>query len=190
MVKITRVSTRRGDKGKTHLADLSRVTKTDPRIKAVGSVSEANAWLGLARAAKPPSSDLLERLQQELFDLGADLAMPMGDPATDSALRVSANQVVALEAESSQISQALPPLDSFVLPGGNEAAARLHLAATVLRRAEQDAWVATENHGLDQPGGLSSRALQYLNRISDLVFLLARQAAAGDERLWETSRDT
>jgi len=189
VVRITSAYTRRGDKGHTDLANLGRVTKTDPRIKAVGAVNEANAHLGLAKVAAPEHAGLLERLQQELFDAGADLALPLPEEESASGVRVSPRHVAALEVECDQLSADLAPLDSFVLPGGSEAAARLHLAATVIRRAEHAAWQAAEAHGIDQPAGLSATVLQYLNRLSDLVFLLARRVGHGQEVLWDARRD-
>jgi len=128
---------------------------------------------------------VLQRLQHQLFCVGADLTTPLNDAGAPVAPRISPEQVVQLESECDHLTAELPPLDSFVLPGGTETAARLHLAATVLRRAELAAWVAAERFGVDQPGGVNSVALQYLNRVSDLVFLLARQAAWGDEVMWE-----
>jgi len=168
-VRLTRIYTRTGDAGETSLGDGSRVPKTDPRIAAVGAVEELNAHLGLAEPGEP-----LQRIQNELFDLGADLAVPYADG--DGKLRIEQPQIDALEADCDRYNAELEPLKSFVLPGGTETGARLHLARTVCRRAEL---VALE---VDPVNPL---ALTYLNRLSDLLFILARTANAGAEPLWK-----
>ena len=175
-VRLTRIYTRTGDEGETSLGDLSRVPKTHPRVVAYGAVDELNSQLGLALAAGLPEAmrAVLERVQNELFDLGADVALPGSE-----GLRVTAGQVEALEAECDRFNAELSPLKSFVLPGGTEAAARLHVARTVCRRAELEVLRA---------GDLNRLVLVYLNRLSDLLFILARaaNAAAGqDEPLWK-----
>ena len=175
-VRLTRIYTRTGDEGETSLGDLSRVPKTHPRVVAYGAVDELNSQLGLALAAgvPEPMGVVLERVQNELFDLGADVSRPGED-----GLRVSAGQVQALEADCDRFNADLPALKSFVLPGGAEAAARLHVARTVCRRAELEALRAE---------GVSRLVPVYLNRLSDLLFILARaaNAAAGeDEPLWK-----
>lgn len=174
-VRLTRIYTRTGDEGETSLGDRSRVPKTDPRVVAFGAVDELNSLLGLALAAgvPEPQRDVLERVQNELFDLGADVSRPGAD-----GLRVTAGQVEALEADCDRFNAELPPLKSFVLPGGDEAAARLHVARTVCRRAEIAAL---------RVDGLGPNVPVYLNRLGDLLFILARaaNAAAGrDEPLW------
>jgi cob(I)alamin adenosyltransferase len=175
-VRLTRIYTRTGDEGETSLGDLSRVPKTHPRVVAYGAVDELNSQLGLALAAGLPEEmrAVLERIQNELFDLGADVSVPGSE-----GLRVTAGQVEALEADCDRFNAELPPLKSFVLPGGAEAAARLHVARTVCRRAELEALRA---------GDLSRLVPVYLNRLSDLLFILARaaNAAAGQaEPLWK-----
>ena len=175
-VRLTRIYTRTGDEGETSLGDLSRVPKTHPRVVAYGAVDELNSQLGLALAASLPEAmrAVLERVQNELFDLGADVALPGSE-----GLRVTAGQVEALEADCDLFNAELPPLKSFVLPGGTEAAARLHVARTVCRRAELEVLRA---------GDLNRLVPVYLNRLSDLLFILARaaNAAAGqDEPLWK-----
>jgi cob(I)alamin adenosyltransferase len=175
-VRLTRIYTRTGDAGETALGDLSRVPKTHARVEAFGTVDEANAHLGLALAAGLPSEidEVLVRVQNELFDLGADLSRPGGE-----GLRVTESQVEALERDCDRFNEELPNLKSFVLPGGNEAAARLHVARTVCRRAEREAIAAAATEELNP------LALAYLNRLSDLLFILARAAnAGGDEPLW------
>ena len=177
-VRLTRIYTRGGDLGETSLGDGSRASKRDPLIAASGAVDELNSHLGLALAAPLPDGlrGVLERVQNELFDVGADLSVPFaGD---DDRLRVAQSQVDALEADCDAFNESLPELKSFVLPGGEEGAARIHVARAVCRRAERAA--------LDAP--VNPLALVYLNRLSDLLFILARaaNAAAGrDEPLWK-----
>jgi cob(I)alamin adenosyltransferase len=178
-VTLSRIYTRTGDGGETHLGDLSRVSKLDERIGAFGAVDELNSWLGLALAEGLPEElrEPLARVQNELFDLGADLAVPF---AVEGRLRVSEAQVARLERLCDEFNARLAPLRSFVLPGGAAAAARLHLARTVCRRAEREALAAERAHGVNPA------ALAYLNRLSDLLFILARCAnAGGDEPLWK-----
>jgi len=170
-VRLTRIYTRGGDAGETSLGDGSRVAKTDPRVEAIGDVDELNSFLGWALAAG--ESDALARIQNELFDLGADLAVPgSGD---DGRLRVTQTAVDRLEADCDAANATLAPLKSFVLPGGAEFAARLFVARSVCRRAERRV--------LAVPGA-SRLAAVYLNRLSDLLFILARAANVGDEVLW------
>jgi cob(I)alamin adenosyltransferase len=177
-VRLTRIYTRGGDLGRTSLGDGSRTSKRDPLIAAYGAVDELNSHLGLALAAELPDAirAVLERVQNELFDLGADLSVPYG--GEDDKLRVAPSQVEALEADCDAFNAALPELKSFVLPSGEEAAARIHVARAVCRRAEREALEAPVN----------PQAIIYLNRLSDLLFILARaaNAAAGrDEPLWK-----
>lgn len=168
MVKLTKIYTRTGDGGESGLVDGSRRKKSDVRFAAIGDVDEANAAIGLAVAALDASSDQRETLldiQNDLFDLGADLATP-GD--VDGALRLSDTAADRLETEIDRLGEALEPLDSFVLPGGSEVAARLHLARTVVRRTERTAiW-------LHEREPLNPEVLKYLNRLSDLLFQMAR----------------
>src|SRR5438876_4591534 len=173
-VRLTRIYTRGGDAGETSLGDGSRVPKTDARVVALGDVDELNSLVGLAAVvAEGDSRALIERIQNELFDAGADLSVPPGREA----LRVTQAQIDALERESDSWNERLEPLKSFVLPGGTELAARLFLARAVCRRAER---AALE---VDEPGRLVT---VYLNRLSDLLFILARAAnPAGGEFLWK-----
>jgi cob(I)alamin adenosyltransferase len=181
-VRLTRIYTRGGDAGETSLGDGSRVPKTDRRIEAGGAVDELNAALGLVLAAGPAPevASWLERIQNELFDLGADLSVPVGDAR--ERLRVDAAQVEWLEELCDVVNERLEPLRSFVLPGGTEIAARLHLARTICRRAERRA-VA-----LAAAAEVNPATITYLNRLSDLLFILARAAnaaAGGREPLWK-----
>jgi cob(I)alamin adenosyltransferase len=181
-VRLTRIYTGGGDAGETSLGDGARVSKTDSRIEAYGTVDELNSALGLVLAAGPPNElrGWLERIQNELFDLGADLSVPVDD--TRERLRVDAGQVRSLEEVCDLVNERLEPLRSFVLPGGTEVAARLHVARTVCRRAERLAV------GLAGEVAVNPEALRYLNRLSDLLFILARAANAAesrDEPLWK-----
>ncbi|MFP5448719.1 MAG: cob(I)yrinic acid a,c-diamide adenosyltransferase [Alphaproteobacteria bacterium] len=174
MVLLNKIYTRTGDGGATRLANGAEVSKTDLRVEAYGSVDETNACLGLVRlhtAEDDLLHPMLERIQNDLFDLGADLANPPKadeDPAL--VLRVTDGQVARLEHEIDQINDALSPLTSFVLPGGTPAAAALHQARTVCRRAERAAV------RLAQSAQVADPALKYLNRLSDLLFVAARRA--------------
>src|SRR4249920_889261 len=178
-VRLTKIYTRGGDKGETSLGDGSRVSKLDPRVRAYGAVDELNALIGLALAGELPDSfrDPLEQIQNALFDLGADLSVPYADD--DGRLRIEQRQIDELERLCDRFNADLPELKSFVLPGGTEAAARLHVARTVCRRAERDVLAAAAEMSIDP------LAPAYLNRLSDLLFILARAAnAGGDEPLW------
>jgi cob(I)alamin adenosyltransferase len=177
-VRLTRIYTRGGDLGETSLGDGSRTSKRDPLIAAFGTVDELNSHLGVALASQLPDAirAVLERVQNELFDVGADLSVPYR--GSDDKLRVAQSQIDALEADCDVFNADLPELKSFVLPSGEEAAVRLHVARAICRRAERDALEAPVN----------PLALVYLNRLSDLLFILARaaNAAAGrDEPLWK-----
>jgi cob(I)alamin adenosyltransferase len=179
-VRLTRIYTRGGDSGQTSLGDGARVPKTDARIEAYGSVDELNSAIGFALAAPDLPAEFrpwLEQVQNDLFDLGADLSVPMADAR--ERLRVSGAQVQVLEQLCDRVNAGLEPLKSFVLPGGGEAAARLHLARTVCRRAER------RSVALGESAELNPAALAYLNRLSDLLFILARAASGGDEQLWK-----
>ncbi|MGV6874679.1 cob(I)yrinic acid a,c-diamide adenosyltransferase [Pseudochelatococcus sp. B33] len=179
MVRLNRIYTRTGDDGTTGLTGGERRSKHDLRIEALGAVDEANAAIGLARLHTAGDVDAsLARVQNDLFDLGADLSTPPGgaqepeDPERFEALRVVAAQVGRLEADIDAFNAALAPLRSFVLPGGTPASAALHLARTICRRAERLAFALAER----EPGKVSPILLQYLNRLSDLLFVLARIA--------------
>jgi cob(I)alamin adenosyltransferase len=179
-VRLTRIYTRAGDAGETSLGDGARVPKTDLRIEAYGTVDELNSLVGLALAGDLPDEfrPWLERVQNDLFDLGADLSVPLEDDRRER-LRVTARQVEQLEELCDLVNERLEPLKSFVLPGGTEAAARLHVARAVCRRAERLAVALAAEHGVNPA------ALAYLNRLSDLLFILARAANAGSpEPLW------
>jgi cob(I)alamin adenosyltransferase len=180
-VRLTRIYTRGGDRGETSLGDGSRVSKLDCRIAAFGTVDELNSLLGLALAADvaDEARAVLERVQNELFDVGADVSVPFG---RDDRLRVTQAQIDDLEADCDRFNAGLPELKSFVLPGGSETAARLHVARAVCRRAERDVLEAAEQVDLNPLVPV------YLNRLSDLLFILARTAnadAGTDEPLWK-----
>ena len=178
-VRLTRIYTRGGDRGETSLGDGSRVSKLDPRLRAYGSVDELNAQIGLVLAAAPPLEivQALTRVQNELFDVGASLSVPW---TREGRLRVDQKQIDALEADCDRFNAGLPELKSFVLPGGSELAARLHVARTVCRRSERETLAAAQEVELDP------LALVYLNRLSDLLFILARTAnTGGEEPLWK-----
>jgi cob(I)alamin adenosyltransferase len=170
-VRLTRIYTRGGDAGETSLGDGSRVSKTDPRVEAIGDVDELNSTLGWVLAAREDAT--LARVQNELFDLGADLSVPFVED--DGRLRVTQEQIDRLERECDEANAELEPLKSFVLPGGNETAARLYLARAICRRAERRALAVEDTNPL---------VSVYLNRLSDLLFILARRANAGEETLW------
>lgn len=176
MVVLNKIYTRTGDGGDTGLASGARVSKSDPRVEAYGSVDELNAVIGLARLHSGQNDRIdamLARIQNELFDLGADLATPLDPPPTWEALRIVQSQVDRLEAEIDWMNEALKPLDSFILPGGSALSAYLHLARTVARRAERDAIRLVETATPVTP-----EAVRYLNRLSDHLFVAARRANA------------
>ncbi len=178
-VRLTRIYTRGGDAGETSLGDGTRASKLDGRIGAFGTVDELNSLVGLVLAGDPPAGmrDVLERIQNELFDVGADLSVPL---PVEGRLRVTQEQIDELERRCDAANADLPELKSFVLPGGSELAARLHVARAVCRRAEREALAASR----ETP--LSRLVLVYLNRLSDLLFILARSAnAGGKEPLWK-----
>jgi len=174
VVKLNRIYTRTGDDGTTGLGDGSRRLKTDARIVAMGSVDEANAALGLARLyVNGDANELLKQVQNDLFDLGADLAVPEdGQPKSWTPLRLDPSRVQRLEAAIDTCNTALEPLTSFILPGGSPLSAHLHLARTIVRRAERDAVALSGIEG----EVVSPAVTAYLNRLSDLLFVLARQA--------------
>jgi cob(I)alamin adenosyltransferase len=193
-VNLTRIYTKLGDSGETHLGDMSRVSKLDPRIEAYGTVDELNSLIGLARIQPGVFAHFdqwLARVQNDLFDVGADLSVPpaasdgqggggggggRGGGVPKSRLRVDATYTAWLEAACDEVNDKLPPLRSFVIPGGSPAAAHLHVARTVCRRAERRA--------LAVPDG-NPEVVRYLNRLSDLLFILARGVHEGSEALWQ-----
>lgn len=188
MVKLNKIYTRTGDDGTTGIVGGSRIAKSAPLMAAIGDVDEANSWIGLAAVAlddAPDEAAMLTRIQNELFDLGADLATPpdtdRGFGAHDMALRIVPAQIARLEDEIDAMNASLAALKSFILPGGTDAAARLHLARAVTRRAERSAVAAAATRDLNP------LALTYLNRLSDHLFVLARHinADAGGDILWK-----
>jgi cob(I)alamin adenosyltransferase len=180
-VNLTRIYTRLGDRGETHLGDMSRVPKTHPRIEAYGTVDELNSLIGVALTLDGVPgryAEWLRRVQNDLFDVGADVSVPEGGER--ERLRVRPEQVEWLEQACDEVNATLEPLKSFVLPGGTPLAAHLHVARTVCRRAERRA--------LDVGDELNPEVVRYLNRLSDLLFILSRGANAeggGAEPLWE-----
>jgi cob(I)alamin adenosyltransferase len=193
VVNLTRIYTRTGDDGTTSLGDFSRTGKNDPRLVAYADVDEANSAIGVVLAASGASSaeldeevrTLLRRVQNDLFDVGADLCTPLSPSPAHPPLRVTPGYVEDLETACDTWNAALEPLRSFVLPGGTPAAAYLHVARTVTRRAERAVWAAVERYGTGEDGGVNPLTAQYLNRLSDLLFILCRQAnqSVGDV-LW------
>jgi len=174
-VRLTRIYTRGGDRGETSLGDGSRVSKLDPRVRAYGDVDELNSLVGWAAVVSPDAR--LARIQNELFDLGADLSVPYEDG--DGRLRIDQEAVDRLEHDCDEVNAGLPELRSFVLPGGSEPAARLHVARAVCRRAERAVLAAAEECPVNPLAAI------YLNRLSDLLFILARAANPPDaEPLW------
>ncbi|HVF76922.1 MAG TPA: cob(I)yrinic acid a,c-diamide adenosyltransferase [Solirubrobacteraceae bacterium] len=179
-VNLTRIYTKLGDSGETHLGDMSRVPKTHPRIEAYGDVDELNAQIGVTLTIEglPVGySTWLRRIQNDLFDVGADLAVPHGGDR--ERLRVSADQTTWLEAACDEVNDTLEPLKSFVLPGGTAAAAQLHVCRTVCRRAERRALLVEDSN---------PEVVRYLNRLSDLLFILSRGANDGEEPLWQPGK--
>lgn len=175
MVNLTRIYTRTGDGGQTRLGDMSTTTKTDRRLAAYADVDEANAQLGLALAQGGLDDDvvaLLTRVQNDLFDVGADFCTPVVEDPEFPPLRIEQDYVDRLEGWCDHYNEALPALRSFILNGGTTGAALLHVARTVVRRAERSAWAAYEEHGAT----MNVLAITYLNRLSDLLFILARHA--------------
>jgi cob(I)alamin adenosyltransferase len=188
-VNLTRIYTKLGDSGETHLGDMSRVSKLHPRVEAYGTVDELNATLGVALLQPGlPQKVLawLQRIQNDLLDLGADLSVPGAPPGSDRAstdpdrprLRVTARYTEWLEGACDEVNATLAPLRSFVIPGGTPASAQLHVCRTVCRRAERRAIAA-------QDEGSNPEVVRYLNRLSDLLFILARAVNEGAEPLWD-----
>ena len=195
MVNLTRIYTRTGDSGQTRLSDNTQVPKTDLRVQAYGQVDETNSALGVALAQTDVPQRLrvvLAHIQNELFDVGADISCPVTADPPWQPLRVDQASIDRLEAWCDEFGEQLPKLRSFILPGGTALAAQLHVARTLARSADRSAWAAAAQFGLAATpgvvdGGLNPLALTYLNRLSDLLFNLARhanQAASHDETLW------
>jgi cob(I)alamin adenosyltransferase len=180
-VNLTRIYTRLGDGGETHLGDMSRVPKTDARIEAYGTVDELNSWIGVTLTVAgldEHHAGWLRRIQNDLFDVGADIAAPE-DPERER-LRLLPEQTAWLEERCDEVNATLAPLRSFVLPGGSPAASHLHVCRTVCRRAERRAIACGQD--------ASPEVVRYLNRLSDLLFILSRAANEGEEPLWEPGR--
>jgi len=185
MVNLTRIYTKTGDDGTTSLGDMSRTSKNDPRLEAYATVDEANSAIGVVLALGGIKDDeitkLLVRIQNDLFDVGADLCTPIVDNPTVEPLRVLESQIDYLEKQIDKYNESLQPLRTFVLPSGTPASALMHVARTVVRRAERNTWHAIHSFG----GGVNPITAKYLNRLSDLLFVLARTAnkEIGDQ-LW------
>ena len=191
MVTLTRIYTRAGDGGQTRLGDMSRVSKLDSRLQAYADVDEANSHIGLAISLgglggmEPDVADVLRQIQNELFDVGADLCRPVVEADSAPHLRIEPAYIQRLERWCDTFNAPLLELSSFVLRGGTPAGAAIHVACTVTRRAERSTWAAIEEHG----SGVNVLAASYLNRLSDLLFVLARYTNRhhGDV-LWEPGR--
>ena len=190
-VRLTRIYTKTGDAGQTHLGDMSRVSKADPRLHAFADVDEANSVLGVALALGSPEpriADLLRSVQNDLFDVGADLCTPIVPDPAYPPLRVTPAYTERLEAACDEYNETLPKLNSFILPGGTPAAALLHQARVVVRRAERSVWALLAH---DRDGGNDERTnpetARYLNRLSDHLFVAARRANANgaDDVKWK-----
>lgn len=188
MVRLTQITTRGGDCGQTSLGDGQRVSKASLRIEALGTVDEANASIGVARLYMSGAEEdsILADIQNDLFDLGADLCIPYATEGEQSTLRVTGQQVEQLESATHAVNATLPPLNSFVMPHGTPAATHLHMARTIVRRAERCV-VALDKHEAINPNGIV-----YLNRLSDFLFVLARlmNDSKGDEDLWQPGQGT
>ena len=192
MVNLTRIYTRTGDDGTTALGDFSRVRKTDSRLEAYADVDEANSAIGVALALGDQPADVADVLltvQNDLFDVGADLCTPVAENPQVPPLRIDDDYVTWVEQQCDRFNEGLTPLRSFILPGGSPAAALLHVARTTVRRAERATWAALYDHGED----MNATPATYLNRLSDLLFILCRHAnrsaqGAVDDVLWQPGR--
>lgn len=187
-VHLTRIYTRTGDDGTTGLSDMSRVAKTDTRLVAYADCDEANAAIGAALALGHPDTqitDVLRQIQNDLFDAGADLSTPIVENPKHPPLRIAQSYIDRLEGWCDAYNAGLPALKSFVLPGGSPLSALLHVARTVVRRAERSAWAAVDAH----PEGVSVLPAKYLNRLSDLLFILSRVANPDGDVLWRPGGD-
>jgi cob(I)alamin adenosyltransferase len=195
MVNLTKIYTRTGDEGTTALGDFSRTSKTDSRLQAYADTNEANAVIGVAIAAGDLDEDVavtLTRVQNDLFDVGADLCTPLLANPEYPPLRVKQEWIDELEADCDEYLTRVDTLRSFILPGGSAGSAHLHHATTVVRRAERSAWAAREDYGTEVAdergvGGVNPLTTTYLNRLSDLLFILARVAnlSVGGDVLWQ-----
>ncbi|CKO94774.1 cob(I)yrinic acid a,c-diamide adenosyltransferase [Mycobacterium tuberculosis] len=187
-VHLTRIYTRTGDDGTTGLSDMSRVAKTDARLVAYADCDEANAAIGAALALGHPDTqitDVLRQIQNDLFDAGADLSTPIVENPKHPPLRIAQSYIDRLEGWCDAYNAGLPALKSFVLPGGSPLSALLHVARTVVRRAERSAWAAVDAH----PEGVSVLPAKYLNRLADLLFILSRVANPDGDVLWRPGGD-
>lgn len=187
-VHLTRIYTRTGDDGTTGLSDMSRVAKTDARLVAYADCDEANAAIGAALALGHPDTqitDVLRQIQNDLFDAGADLSTPIVENPKHPPLRIAQSYIDRLEGWCDAYNAGLPALKSFVLPGGSPLSALLHVARTVVRRAERSAWAAVDAH----PEGVCVLPAKYLNRLSDLLFILSRVANPDGDVLWRPGGD-
>ncbi len=187
-VHLTRIYTRTGDDGTTGLSDMSRVAKTDARLVAYADCDEANTAIGAALALGHPDTqitDVLRQIQNDLFDAGADLSTPIVENPKHPPLRIAQSYIDRLEGWCDAYNAGLPALKSFVLPGGSPLSALLHVARTVVRRAERSAWAAVDAH----PEGVSVLPAKYLNRLSDLLFILSRVANPDGDVLWRPGGD-
>ncbi|CKS38364.1 cob(I)yrinic acid a,c-diamide adenosyltransferase [Mycobacterium tuberculosis] len=187
-VHLTRIYTRTGDDGTTGLSDMSRVAKTDARLVAYADCDEANAAIGAALALGHPDTqitDVLRQIQNDLFDAGADLSTPIVENPKHPPLRIAQSYIDRLQGGGGAYNAGLPALKSFVLPGGSPLSALLHVARTVVRRAERSAWAAVDAH----PEGVSVLPAKYLNRLSDLLFILSRVANPDGDVLWRPGGD-
>lgn len=198
MVNLTRIYTRTGDAGKTRLADNTETSKTDLRVEAYGTVDEANATIALAVALGGLSArvtEMLTLIRNELFDVGADLATPLQENPDWPPLRIEQSSVDRLESWCDELGDPLPNLRSFILPGGTPSGAQLHVARTVCRRAERVAWRCVDAHGTEVAenagdGGVNMLAVTYLNRLSDLLFIMTRSTNGADgDVLWVPGTD-
>jgi cob(I)alamin adenosyltransferase len=183
-VHLTRIYTRTGDDGTTGLSDFSRVSKNDPRLVAYADCDEANAAIGVAIALGAPEqriTNVLRQIQNDLFDAGADLSTPVVDNPKHPPLRITQAYIDRIEAWCDEFNEGLQALNSFVLPGGSPLSALLHVARTVVRRAERSAWAAIGMH----PSDVSPLPAKYLNRLSDLLFILSRLANPNGDVLWQ-----
>jgi cob(I)alamin adenosyltransferase len=183
-VHLTRIYTRTGDDGTTGLSDFSRVSKNDARLAAYADCDETNAAIGVAVALGSPGEQILKvlrQIQNDLFDAGADLSTPVVKKPEHPPLRITQDYIDRLESWCDEFNEPLPALNSFVLPGGTPLSALLHVARTVARRAERSAWLAIEAH----PDSVSVLPAKYLNRLSDLLFILCRVANPGGDVLWQ-----
>ncbi|TFJ95438.1 titin [Platysternon megacephalum] len=196
MVNLTKIYTRTGDKGQTRLSDNSVASKTDARVAAYGDVDEANSSIGvaLAQGIEGPIAEALKLIQNELFDVGADLSTPVVSDPEWPPLRIEQASIDRLERWCDEFGEPLPNLRSFILPGGTPASAQLHVCRTLVRRAERSAWQAVAAYGTEpgtraEPGGLNVAAITYLNRLSDLLFIMARACNEGNDILWIPGTD-